>query len=122
MLVAIRVNAFRESYVNIRVNTTNGLERQHRELKENYLKNSTLSKTLNGMIEILMEKFFSDSMNRTSKKSFWPCKHLLSVIAHFPQFSWNALPTKFTSNPYFMVDTDFIIENSENDSQEHIHK
>ena len=42
----------------IRNDTTNGLEVQHRVLKENYLKKHGFGGTLLSVIQVLLEKYF----------------------------------------------------------------
>ncbi|XP_063440916.1 uncharacterized protein LOC134721686 isoform X1 [Mytilus trossulus] len=37
-------------------------------------------------------------------RSHWPCKHLLAVIMHFPESSWNDLPVHYRDNPMFILD------------------
>ncbi|XP_060562041.1 uncharacterized protein LOC132721701 isoform X4 [Ruditapes philippinarum] len=53
----------RQSLQNIRVTTTNGLERQHCELKQNYLKNYT-SGTVTSLINTITNQFLPDSFKR----------------------------------------------------------
>lgn len=51
------------SQTNIRVSTTNGLERQHYELKQNYLKNYKEG-TITSLIKTITNHFLPDSYKR----------------------------------------------------------
>ena len=44
------------------------------------------------------------------KRSFLPCKHLLSVFENFEEFNWDSLPASYTSSPYFNLDYGVISE------------
>jgi hypothetical protein len=43
---------------NVSVSTTNGVERQHRLLKERFLKENGFGGTLTSLLTILLKKFF----------------------------------------------------------------
>ncbi|XP_052778802.1 uncharacterized protein LOC128216275 [Mya arenaria] len=53
------VQYHRQTYLIVRVNTTNGLERQHKEFKENYLANYTMG-SLSSMVTTLVKKFLPE--------------------------------------------------------------
>ena len=55
--------AFRKELFNIRVSTTNGLERQHKELKENYLAHN-MSKSLSSLVSSLVTEFLPQNYIR----------------------------------------------------------
>jgi hypothetical protein len=56
------VYAFRKDLYNIRVSTTNGLERQHRHRKESYLKKAVQS--LTGMLTTLIQSYLPECRQR----------------------------------------------------------
>ncbi|XP_041350872.1 uncharacterized protein LOC121369862 [Gigantopelta aegis] len=58
------VYCFRKNIFNIRVNTTNGLENQHKLLKENYLRQFSLGKTLSSALSVLVKTFTPDIEQR----------------------------------------------------------
>jgi len=64
ILIQRWVYTFRKRLVNIRVNTTNGLERQNREFKDGFLKVCNPGKSLLGMIDTLITKFLPASKDR----------------------------------------------------------
>jgi hypothetical protein len=39
-------------------------------------------------------------------KHHWPCKHILAVFEHFPDYGWDALNSIYTSQPCFNIDAD----------------
>jgi len=63
------VQAFRSSWFHVRVMTNNGVERQNRALKYDYLlsyRNSTLS----GLVSVLVERFHPDAYQKYVKLLF----------------------------------------------------
>ena len=50
--------------LNISINTTNGVERQHKLLKENYLKENGFGGTLTSLLTVLVKKFFPDMQEK----------------------------------------------------------
>jgi len=55
--------AFRSSAFHIRVNTNNGVERQNRTLKYDYLQ-PYRDTSLSGVMTVLIEKFFPDAFRK----------------------------------------------------------
>ena len=57
------VRVYRQERFNVRVTTTNGLERQHEDLKYCYLSDFS-DNTLTGMFNTLVTRFLPDSLKR----------------------------------------------------------
>ena len=57
------VRAYRTGLMEIIVNTNNGVERQSKDLKHEYLKQYK-DNNLNGMITVLIEQFLPDKFRR----------------------------------------------------------
>lgn len=57
------VSLFRRSLFNVRVSTTNGLERQHLKLKQEYLSH-TSDKSLSNLVNVLFSQVFPESYTR----------------------------------------------------------
>jgi len=88
------VQAFRSSWFHVRVMTNNGVERQHRALKYDYLlsyRNSTLS----GLVTVLVERFHPDAYRKyVATFLHYPmlfmnnhCPKLGYVFAYYLQFT-----------------------------------
>jgi len=54
------VYCFRQCLLNISINTTNGVERMHKLLKEKYLKESGFGGTLTSLLTVLVKRFFPE--------------------------------------------------------------
>ncbi|XP_033729820.1 uncharacterized protein LOC117319020 [Pecten maximus] len=89
------VYTFRKDLVNIRVNTTNGLERQHKDFKEQYLKNYTLGRTLCGMLHILINDFLPQSITTY-------VRYQVQSMSSYRKYSDN-LPTFLNDTPKVFV-------------------
>ncbi|KAL5005808.1 hypothetical protein ScPMuIL_016966 [Solemya velum] len=134
------VRCYREDLINIKVNTTNGLERLHRVFKEGFLKKMGFGGTLVSMLTVLVKNFCPESEKKTPqglcvksgdsdeiyelqmrfqipkctcenyKSSHWPCKHMLAVIVSLPEYRWDSLPKTYTSLPCFVLDMGLICD------------
>ncbi|CAC5389160.1 unnamed protein product [Mytilus coruscus] len=84
---------FRNSLFNIRVNTTNGLERQHKELKENYL-TEYIDKSLSSMVKSLVTKYLPDSYERYKEYNIQSLDNYRKYSNDVPEFL-RSCPRKF---------------------------
>ena len=57
------VQAFRSSKFHVRITTNNGVERQNRALKHEYLV-AYRDRTLSGLMTVLVERFFPDAFRK----------------------------------------------------------
>ncbi|XP_056009971.1 uncharacterized protein LOC125679921 isoform X2 [Ostrea edulis] len=76
---------FRKNLFNIRVSTTNGLERQHLKLKQDYL-SQTSDKSLSSLVNVLFSQVFPDSYNRYidyNARSLESIKAYASIVPRF---------------------------------------
>ncbi|XP_052097298.1 uncharacterized protein LOC127732258 [Mytilus californianus] len=87
---------FRNSLFNIRVNTTNGLERQHKELKENYL-TEYIDKSLSSMVTSLVTKYLPDSYERYKEYNIQSLDNYRKYSNDVPEFL-RSRPRKFVDH------------------------
>ncbi|VDI37107.1 Hypothetical predicted protein [Mytilus galloprovincialis] len=89
-------NVFRNSLFNIRVNTTNVLERQHKELKENYL-TEYIDKSLSSMVTSLVTKYLPDSYERYKEYNIQSLDNYRKYSNDVPEFL-RSRPRKFVDH------------------------
>ncbi|XP_062567168.1 uncharacterized protein LOC134229431 [Saccostrea cucullata] len=89
------VRCFRNSLVNIRVSTTNGLERQHHELKKTYLAKH-IDGTLSSTLSVLISNFLPESYKRYIQYNIESMNEYKRYSPQVPEF--------LTNRPRFFVE------------------
>ena len=70
----------------ININTTNGVERMHKMLKEKYLKESGFCGNLTSLLIVLVKSFFSEMQAKYIKSNILALEQTRSYTQHLPNF------------------------------------
>ncbi|XP_070546963.1 sentrin-specific protease 1-like [Ptychodera flava] len=82
------VRAYRMERFNVSVNTNNGIERQNRAFKYDYLREYN-DRTLSGMITVIVEQYFPSSYNRYREENIKCCASFKKYNEEIPAFLQN---------------------------------